>query len=81
MKYFNHCTILLFQKVETPKDTNDVKVYSGMAYLNDQNIEKFISNGQHFIMFYAPWCKASQVRFWLLCYCYYSLSFLINGIS
>ncbi|KAL0881912.1 hypothetical protein ABMA27_001673 [Loxostege sticticalis] len=48
------------EKVETPKDTNDVKVYSGMAYLNDQNIEKFISNGQHFIMFYAPWCKASQ---------------------
>ncbi|XP_045767975.1 thioredoxin domain-containing protein 5 homolog isoform X2 [Maniola jurtina] len=37
-----------------------VKIYSGVAYLNDQNIEKFVSKGQHFIMFYAPWCKASQ---------------------
>ncbi|KAJ8724274.1 hypothetical protein PYW08_015748 [Mythimna loreyi] len=42
------------------KESRDVKTYSGMAYLNDQNIEKFVSRGQHFIMFYAPWCKASQ---------------------
>lgn len=42
------------------EETEDVKIYSGMAYLHDQNIEKFLSKGQHFIMFYAPWCKASQ---------------------
>ncbi|KAJ8719178.1 hypothetical protein PYW07_016734 [Mythimna separata] len=42
------------------KESREVKTYSGMAYLNDQNIEKFVSRGQHFIMFYAPWCKASQ---------------------
>ncbi|RVE51999.1 hypothetical protein evm_003277 [Chilo suppressalis] len=42
------------------KESSLVKIYSGMAYLNDQNIEKFVSNGQHFVMFYAPWCKASQ---------------------
>ncbi|XP_034828531.1 thioredoxin domain-containing protein 5 homolog isoform X2 [Maniola hyperantus] len=44
---------------EKEKQTG-VKIYSGMAYLNDQNIEKFVSKGQHFVMFYAPWCKASQ---------------------
>lgn len=32
-----------------------------MAYLTDQNIEKFVSKGQHFIMFYMPSCKTSQV--------------------
>ncbi|XP_053605167.1 thioredoxin domain-containing protein 5 homolog [Plodia interpunctella] len=42
------------------KDQNEIKIYSGMAHLNDQNIEKFVSKGQHFIMFYAPWCQASQ---------------------
>ncbi|XP_013188179.2 thioredoxin domain-containing protein 5 homolog [Amyelois transitella] len=42
------------------KESSEVKIYSGMAYLTDQNIEKFISKGQHFVMFYAPWCKASQ---------------------
>ncbi|XP_037303108.1 thioredoxin domain-containing protein 5 homolog [Manduca sexta] len=42
------------------KQTSEVKVYSGMAYLNDQNIEKSLSKGQHFVMFYAPWCKSSQ---------------------
>ncbi|XP_038221752.1 thioredoxin domain-containing protein 5 homolog [Zerene cesonia] len=43
------------------RETTEVKIYSGMAYLNDQNIEKFISSGQHFIMFYAPWCRGSQM--------------------
>ncbi|KAL4716298.1 hypothetical protein ACJJTC_014778 [Scirpophaga incertulas] len=47
------------EKISQPSST-DVKIYSGMAYLNDQNIEKYISKGQHFIMFFAPWCKASQ---------------------
>ncbi|CAH2040785.1 unnamed protein product, partial [Iphiclides podalirius] len=42
------------------KKSDEVKIYSGMAYLDDQNIEKFVSRGQHFIMFYAPWCKISQ---------------------
>ncbi|XP_049871027.1 thioredoxin domain-containing protein 5 homolog [Pectinophora gossypiella] len=46
--------------IDTDKDASEVKIYSGMAYLTDQNIEKFVSKGQHFIMFYAPWCKASQ---------------------
>ncbi|CAH2085263.1 unnamed protein product [Euphydryas editha] len=46
--------------MEAEKPSSEVKIYSGMAYLNDHNIEKFISKGQHFIMFYAPWCKASQ---------------------
>lgn len=46
--------------LDQEKDSREVKTYSGMAYLNDQNIEKFVSRGQHFIMFYAPWCKASQ---------------------
>ncbi|KAJ2947608.1 hypothetical protein O0L34_g17405 [Tuta absoluta] len=45
---------------EIEKDSTEVKIYSGIAYLNDQNIEKFVSKGQHFVMFYAPWCKASQ---------------------
>ncbi|XP_014360996.2 thioredoxin domain-containing protein 5 homolog [Papilio machaon] len=44
---------------ETDK-TSEVKIYSGMAYLTDQNIEKFVSKGQHFVMFYMPWCKTSQ---------------------
>ncbi|XP_028169103.1 thioredoxin domain-containing protein 5 homolog [Ostrinia nubilalis] len=49
------------EKAETVKDAyNDVKIYGGVAYLNDQNIEKFISEGQHFVMFYAHWCKESQ---------------------
>ncbi|CAK1541281.1 unnamed protein product [Leptosia nina] len=39
---------------------SEVKIYSGMAHLNDFNVEKFVSNGQHFIMFFTPWCKASQ---------------------
>ncbi|XP_026732029.1 thioredoxin domain-containing protein 5 homolog [Trichoplusia ni] len=46
--------------IDTEKDSREVKVYSGMAYLNDQNIEKFVSKGQHFVMFYATWCRASQ---------------------
>lgn len=46
--------------LEAEKPSSEVKIYSGMAYLNDHNIEKFISKGQHFIMFYAPWCKESQ---------------------
>ncbi|CAH1635823.1 unnamed protein product [Spodoptera littoralis] len=46
--------------LDQEKESREVKTYSGMAYLNDQNIEKFVSRGQHFIMFYAPWCKASQ---------------------
>lgn len=50
-----------FQGLDQEKESREVKTYSGMAYLNDQNIEKFVSRGQHFIMFYAPWCKASQV--------------------
>lgn len=41
-------------------DSNEVKIYSGMAYLHDHNVEKFLSEGQHFVMFFAPWCKASQ---------------------
>ncbi|XP_059058622.1 thioredoxin domain-containing protein 5 homolog [Achroia grisella] len=45
---------------ENVKESSEVKIYSGMAYFTDQNIEKFVSKGQHFIMFYAPWCKASQ---------------------
>ncbi|CAG4970115.1 unnamed protein product [Parnassius apollo] len=45
---------------EKEKASTEVKIYSGMAYLTDQNIEKFVSKGQHFVMFYAPWCKASQ---------------------
>lgn len=51
----------LFQTSENAKDTSEVNIYSGMANLNDQNIEKFVSKGQHFVMFYVPWCKASQV--------------------
>ncbi|KAF9791828.1 hypothetical protein SFRURICE_020227 [Spodoptera frugiperda] len=47
--------------LDQEKESREVKTYSGMAYLNDQNIEKFVSRGQHFIMFYAPWCKASQM--------------------
>ena len=50
------------------EETEDVKIYSGMAYLHDQNIEKFLSKGQHFVMFYAPWCKASQVCFLLIAF-------------
>ncbi|KAJ0177961.1 hypothetical protein K1T71_006834 [Dendrolimus kikuchii] len=42
------------------RQSDEVTVYSGMAYLNDNNIEKYVSKGQHFVMFYAPWCKASQ---------------------
>ncbi|CAH0723549.1 unnamed protein product, partial [Brenthis ino] len=42
------------------EQSEEVKFYSGMAYLNDHNIEKFLSKGQHFVMFFAPWCKASQ---------------------
>lgn len=42
------------------KESSEVKIYNGMAYLTDQNIEKFVSKGQHFIMFYASWCKVSQ---------------------
>ncbi|XP_037867776.1 thioredoxin domain-containing protein 5 homolog [Bombyx mori] len=42
------------------KQPNEVKTYSGMSYLNDLNIEKFVSKGQHFIMFFVPWCRASQ---------------------
>ncbi|CAG4964456.1 unnamed protein product [Colias eurytheme] len=41
--------------------SSEVKIHYGMAHLTDHNIEKFISNGQHFIMFYAPWCMASQM--------------------
>lgn len=48
------------ESVNADKDSTDVKIYSGMAYLHDYNIEKFVSKGQHFIMFYASWCKASQ---------------------
>lgn len=48
------------EKKDVNLELNEVKIYSGMAYLNDQNIEKFVSNGQHFVKFYAPWCKASQ---------------------
>ncbi|XP_073952179.1 thioredoxin domain-containing protein 5 homolog [Choristoneura fumiferana] len=39
---------------------SEVKFYSGMAHLTDHNIEKFVSKGQHFVMFYAPWCQACQ---------------------
>ncbi|XP_026333543.1 thioredoxin domain-containing protein 5 [Hyposmocoma kahamanoa] len=42
------------------KESSEVKVYSGVAYLTDANIEKHLAFGQHFVMFYAPWCKASQ---------------------
>ncbi|KOB77845.1 Thioredoxin domain-containing protein 5 [Operophtera brumata] len=42
------------------KSSDEVKISTGMAYLTDHNIEKFVSKGQHFIMFYAPWCRASQ---------------------
>lgn len=56
------------------KEAREVKTYSGLAYLNDQNIEKFVSKGQHFIMFYAPWCKASQVNGnYFQCHMAYSL--------
>ncbi|XP_022126453.2 thioredoxin domain-containing protein 5 homolog [Pieris rapae] len=48
------------EEIKQEKPDKEVKVYSGMAHLNDHNIEKFISSGQHFIMFYAPWCGASQ---------------------
>ncbi|CAG9787062.1 unnamed protein product [Diatraea saccharalis] len=48
------------EKQDVVKDSGQVKIYSGMAYLNDQNIEKFVSNGQHFVKFYTPWCKYSQ---------------------
>ncbi|XP_063632619.1 thioredoxin domain-containing protein 5 homolog [Cydia splendana] len=40
--------------------SSEVKFYSGMAHLTDHNIEKFVAKGQHFIMFYAPWCQACQ---------------------
>ncbi|KAM3959786.1 thioredoxin domain-containing protein 5 homolog [Aphomia sociella] len=46
--------------IEILKESSEVNIYFGMAYLTDQNIEKFVSKGQHFLMFYAPWCKASQ---------------------
>ncbi|KPJ04338.1 PREDICTED: thioredoxin domain-containing protein 5-like [Papilio xuthus] len=46
--------------VKEADKSNEVKIYSGMAYLTDQNIEKFVSKGQHFVMFYMPWCKTSQ---------------------
>ncbi|OWR43931.1 putative disulfide isomerase [Danaus plexippus plexippus] len=38
----------------------NVEIYSGMASLDDYNIEKFVSKGQHFVLFYVPWCTASQ---------------------
>lgn len=44
-----------------PQQKDDVVIYGSMAYLNDYNVEKYLSKGQHFVMFYAPWCKASQV--------------------
>ncbi|XP_023945988.2 thioredoxin domain-containing protein 5 homolog [Bicyclus anynana] len=47
-------------EVADTEKPGDVKIYSGMAHLNDQNVEKFLSTGQHFVMFYAPWCKVSQ---------------------
>ncbi|XP_039750957.1 thioredoxin domain-containing protein 5 homolog [Pararge aegeria] len=47
-------------KAEEKEKPGDVKTYSGMVHLNDQNVEKFLSKGQHFVMFYAPWCRASQ---------------------
>ncbi|VVC89111.1 unnamed protein product [Leptidea sinapis] len=45
---------------ENSDDTANVLTYAGMAYLNDKNFEKSIATGQHFIMFFAPWCSASQ---------------------
>lgn len=48
-------------QMKLEKDATEVKIYGGMAHLNDHNIEKYISSGQHFIMFYTPWCMASQV--------------------
>ncbi|CAG9135589.1 unnamed protein product [Plutella xylostella] len=45
---------------QSVKNTDEVKIYSGVAYLNDYNVEKFLSSGQHFVMFYTSWCKASQ---------------------
>lgn len=48
------------EEVELKSD--EVKVHSGMAILTDYNIEKYIAKGQHFIMFYAPWCKNSQLQ-------------------
>ncbi|XP_072949928.1 thioredoxin domain-containing protein 5 homolog [Epargyreus clarus] len=53
----------VFKKYDEKKEKNgenEVQIYSGMAYLTDHNIEKFLVKGQHFIMFYAPWCKESQ---------------------
>ncbi|XP_041968407.1 thioredoxin domain-containing protein 5 homolog [Aricia agestis] len=48
------------KKSQLESEKIEVTTYGGRAFLNDNNIEKFVSKGQHFIMFYVPWCKVSQ---------------------
>lgn len=38
----------------------------GLYELTDENSEKFLANGRHFVKFYAPWCSHCQRKFIIL---------------
>lgn len=49
------------QVVEYPSLNPDVpKIIGGLGFLTDDSFDKYVASGQHFIMFYAPWCSYSQ---------------------
>uniref|UniRef100_T1JXA2 Thioredoxin domain-containing protein n=1 Tax=Tetranychus urticae TaxID=32264 RepID=T1JXA2_TETUR len=44
------------EHVLTEPDEPEPDRVSGVYELNEDNLEKFLSKGRHFVKFYAPWC-------------------------
>lgn len=51
-----------FQGEVDNEDANPQNV-GGLFELNDENFDKHVSVGKHFVKFYAPWCGHCQVTY------------------
>ncbi|CAG9853818.1 unnamed protein product [Phyllotreta striolata] len=43
-----------------PDESDEPKAVSGLIELNEDNFEKHVAKGKHFVKFYAPWCGHCQ---------------------
>ncbi|XP_054159042.1 thioredoxin domain-containing protein 5-like [Oppia nitens] len=48
------------ESAESHESPDTPKSFNGLYELTDENIDKFLSKGQHFVKFYAPWCGHCQ---------------------